>query len=687
MSLIQSLIDSGDCTLYHDYRAGHLQDLSGSGHHGVGNNIRLSKDGILPTYRTNGYVSVSGCTLFDATYGTMFILFSDKGVGHRALLDFIGDGANDNVRFYHSFDSTGDISLFYLEDKGLVGYTINSISVSSNRSYCVTFSHAQDASIYVDGSFHGSTTGGALQFSSLGSGTFNIGSYNTTTFHNNSIIQAVFVTKTVLTNAEILTLHGELESKKWPTRVVTNTSVRSLIDPHGHSGVPKPYAAYDFIPDSPYSKNVIFKDRVGSKHITVRNGSLDVVKSRIGHGVQNSRVPDGLGSNNRLVSLDTGITHTDIVPHSDNYTVSFWIRVDRYSSLYAINDVIGFGVLNSTFSNYISSGIFVGGSSLIYFAVLNAAGTTYRNIPGSYVNGKLHHVLYKVDHTNNLISFYVDGILQGTLTSSDFYVNVSYQDTFRLFGSNYNPIGTARSSFIGSMYNVEIYKEALTGSQIQSIYDRYQKVFSKIDDGLTASGNNSVSFSQFENSPFWVRQGVGSPRNMTSGMDTINGVPVKVVKVGPLGTEFMSMPISEFNVSPVEGSYGTWDFWCKCPGAGTFYLQFVGATADSSVSGLGYHVQFIGSTSRVAVVRTGAINIIDISPVDISGWNNFRITRNHAGLFNLYMNKVLIGSGTAATINPANYQSMSLGGVGTNSSVALAGNGYNYWYSPAVIDY
>lgn len=107
-SLIQSLIDEGALVLYHDYRAGHMQDLSGQGNDGVATNTSWT-EGL--NFLGTGVVTVADAPVLQLTTGALVALVdmhSQNGNAGRFIAKVDAGGINyelatfsaTHVRFY-----------------------------------------------------------------------------------------------------------------------------------------------------------------------------------------------------------------------------------------------------------------------------------------------------------------------------------------------------------------------------------------------------------------------------------------------------------------------------------------------------------------------------------------------------------------------------------------------------------
>lgn len=123
------------------------------------------------------------------------------------------------------------------------------------------------------------------------------------------------------------------------------------------------------------------------------------------------------------------------------------------------------------------------------------------NIPGSWDNGKNHHVVLVNDQTNNITKLYYDGALLGT-------------GTYRQCTAQKMSIGGDGVSYNyqGNLPVFKVYNEALTEAQVQANFKVYRKRFEGLDyyiDDTTDGGGWTR---------FWWYTGVGWPGHETEAL-------------------------------------------------------------------------------------------------------------------------------------------------------------------------
>ena len=133
--------------------------------------------------------------------------------------------------------------------------------------------------------------------------------------------------------------------------------------------------------------------------------------------------------------------------------------------------------------------------------IWDGCNNPFANIPGSWDNGKNHHVVLVNDQTNNISKLYYDGVLLGTATYRQ-----CTADRMSIGGDG------ASYNYQGNLPIFKIYNAALTESQVLSNFNNYRKRFEGLDyyiDDATDGGG-------------WIRwwwyTGVGWPGHETEAL-------------------------------------------------------------------------------------------------------------------------------------------------------------------------
>jgi hypothetical protein len=133
--------------------------------------------------------------------------------------------------------------------------------------------------------------------------------------------------------------------------------------------------------------------------------------------------------------------------------------------------------------------------------IWDGCNNPFANIPGSWDNGKNHHVVLVNDQTNNITKLYYDGALLGTATYRECTAD---RMSIGGDGSSYN--------YQGNLPLFKVYSEALTEAQVQSNFKNYRKRFEGLDYHIddTTDGGGWIRW--------WWYTGVGWPGHETEAL-------------------------------------------------------------------------------------------------------------------------------------------------------------------------
>ncbi len=209
MSIIQELKDEGVLKLYHDYRTGRLDDLSGNGNDGTSTSTSWTKKG-LDFSPTASRVDVADSAELQVTEGTIVILTPPITIQRPNQYVLIKrDGGGTNYQFYLN---TSQMVLY----DGAGSSTLAAVSVLGSRCVAVSFASGETASFYSDGILKGS-----------GVGTVAITTDDAPVKIGNSVgnnlpfgqpISAALIFSRKLTALEHAKLFSELENTVFPTK-------------------------------------------------------------------------------------------------------------------------------------------------------------------------------------------------------------------------------------------------------------------------------------------------------------------------------------------------------------------------------------------------------------------------------------------------------------------------------------
>jgi len=156
------------------------------------------------------------------------------------------------------------------------------------------------------------------------------------------------------------------------------------------------------------------------------------------------------------------------------------------------------------------------------------------------------------------------------------------------------------------------------------------------------------SFFAFGSTPFRFADTSG---RFKVSSDTINGKNVKVIECTTAG--LLYLPITALGqMTPTESAYGTWEWWLSKDNASTFDVAFVALNKNIST---GYGIN-ISAAEVVTLQEYGVGAVAGISgSISADTWTKVRVTRSGAGLFNVYLDGISIGSGTDSTTTSCEY--------------------------------
>ncbi len=211
MSKIKELLNANSVTLFHDYRLGHVNDLSKNANNGVlAGTKKFIHGGIIDPGLT-GYVSVPSNPLLFTPNASIFILAKwmpqitiNKGVARPLIYETATTGATVYL------DSTGGARGIYIYKNVpyLDSYKIASKPFTNTKCLAVTWAYNTKPKLYLDGVYDGEFNhnwipegGVVLLIKLLGNGA---------SVPFNPLAQSSFCTNTQLTDTEVAKVTSEL---------------------------------------------------------------------------------------------------------------------------------------------------------------------------------------------------------------------------------------------------------------------------------------------------------------------------------------------------------------------------------------------------------------------------------------------------------------------------------------------
>ncbi len=219
-SIIAKLKKEGVLKVYHDYRAGHADDLSGNNNTGtLSSTLNFSGNGLEFDKLTADRVSIADNASIRQAQGTFIWLgnFIRKtaSTNERLLARVDGATARQDIYFPTSFTN------LRFSD----GTTTSIITYTFPQCRCIAvdFSNGATPNLYTNGIFR--ATGSLALAFSANNGGINVCNYATgTNAPHDCHLEAFLFVSRVLTATEQSQLYAELENTKWPTKPYANTS-------------------------------------------------------------------------------------------------------------------------------------------------------------------------------------------------------------------------------------------------------------------------------------------------------------------------------------------------------------------------------------------------------------------------------------------------------------------------------
>jgi len=208
--IIDKLKAEGVLKLYHDYRAGHVQDLSGNANHGVMTDIVWTGQGI--SFPVDAKITVADSAELQLTEGTL-VVFGDfsSSKGNGRLLSK-RDGGGTNYEFF--IRSTTGFQIYDGTDNSIIASDIY-----SKKYFAVNISDGEIPEGFTDGISIG-TYDTALSLSKDDASLI-IGNYTTGGASTNNIFKAALIINRKLTATEHAELYAELERIHYPKKAIS----------------------------------------------------------------------------------------------------------------------------------------------------------------------------------------------------------------------------------------------------------------------------------------------------------------------------------------------------------------------------------------------------------------------------------------------------------------------------------
>lgn len=210
--ILQELKTEGVLALYHDYRSGRCNDLSGNGNNGTPSSGALWSKRNLWLSAVTDEITVTDAASLRIGTGTLYVsgTFVSQ-VSNEALLGR-SNAANPLLWFY--MDSTPSVKLYD-------GTSVRSLGVNivGKRSIAASWTSGNTPVGYLDGVSAGSFSGAFTPLTGAGT-VLEIGNILNNNRNRSRIETAVIISR-VLTATEHARLYGQLEGMRWNTKGLT----------------------------------------------------------------------------------------------------------------------------------------------------------------------------------------------------------------------------------------------------------------------------------------------------------------------------------------------------------------------------------------------------------------------------------------------------------------------------------
>jgi hypothetical protein len=625
-SQIQLLLS--EAVLYHDYRFRHVKDFSNYSNDGelkrnttfIGNGIAFGSDGAVEVandaslQNTEGTLVVFGDNLLDTNYGVL--------IAKRVT-----------TTEWYFYTTSGKLGLY----DG--SYDSNLTIASDGNSYmAVSYKTMNRPVFYLDGVKQGE--GSIINTISSTSDVVTIGSYRPTGVGANfATFKAALIFPRVLTETEHVLLFDYLNKTASCTSssTIVKANIKAVKDVNLYGG-------YNC---NPINGDLIdVSDQNNDASLTGQTSAFSLLGPAIGN--------DGSSS------INTGITATQLNPRTESHTVSCWVRVDAQGTTY--QGLIGKGDGNGAFSVYINGGLvrLLSDKTLRYY---HYNGSAYVSVTGPILQfGSWAHIGYTIDHTNTLVTMYVDGVAVGTLADTTLHPSSAVDsDGFRIAGANSFSTVTF-ADLRGATVAPQFLKGVKDADWFKAEYEKGKTALFKTSYGVNES-IGAVTSGALENTPF----------NVVSGGFKIVVDANKNKHIECTSSGVLSLSSGDMNQSYAEAAYGTWEF----EGIGYFLHQFISSKEGMyTITGQNGYVLNMNSLGQIRLYRdaNGVVTLLesDDTKLDLTVSHEYKITRSNSGLFKVYVDGSLVISTTDTIYSVSNFwnfASLPVGGTITYSSV------------------
>ena len=262
------------------------------------------------------------------------------------------------------------------------------------------------------------------------------------------------------------------------------------------------------------------------------------------------------------------------------------------------------------------------------------------------------HLTFKYDGANRYI------YINGSLSASGAYSALMLTDAVMYLGAK----SAGADSWKGNIQAITVYNTSISAEDVAKI----------AEEELTTKPYNVVDFKS--DGRYYIADGKGwneSKANVTAGFlentgFDINGGTWKVTDYDGFDKCLEAQANNAYLNKPCNQVYGTWEFeaW-RTNDSSVMYIGLIGDKVGANVGYDGYQILLtnFGGTARAVALRratTSSAVTLFVSEAEVvadATWNKFRVTRDTAGIFKIYMQgpsdaDYVLLTATAGTTNP-----------------------------------
>jgi hypothetical protein len=470
--------------------------------------------------------------------------------------------------------------------------TINA-SVVGKKYIALSYANGGTPELFLNGASAGNFTG-VISLAQTATDTMYVGNTRAALSPINNLVKCCLLISRQLTATEHADLYAELEAMSWPTKKYIRTTTKNK--PTGKE------QGLIWAPD-------LTLPSINSTLIDLSPTNSNATSVLTLPTYQMDNVGPGYRFHGTHYFTASGASFTA----RSGFTALAVIRPNNVVGVHAIVGQAGRWALYTTATSF----------GLITLGI--KAYTTAANILGI---GKPIHVsaVFKADYS---VDLYANG---------QFVVNVAHNAPANV-GSGAFCVGYNAATvpwFNGTIYRAEIYNRELSAAEI---YQNYQAT------GLTRTGfetswgvpclGAAVGGTVGQNISTLCRTTVNTSTGIIT-TDTIEGVPVKVLKQVGVSSLTSNIPAYVSAHVGADNAYGQWQWWLNHADASTTDVMFC---ATGTTTGAGVYRLRVSNTEVLSLIyqnvtvvaTTGAGYIVP------GQWVRYRVTRDYAGNFKVWI--------------------------------------------------